>query len=214
MAPGPPAGGCLWELLSASAREDRARDGVLTFSAIAEVGRGKRDLGSRIDTYPTTQGEWLVRAVQLGASAVWQAPSIPRLLMPADRQYPDLGGRDAIVTGQGAQSTLMFGAGLWSALLEWRSAWEDDETRYEAIQSIVREAVNVLEEVRAESNGFTAALDTATDAVWIYTVYLQRGATPPADAITTKLTSALGWLAAAVACTDAVMFAGFDEDPG
>ena len=200
-----------WERLSAAEREERTRDAVLTFSAIAEVGRGKQDLGDRVDTYPTTLGEWLVRTVQLGAGAVWQAPSIPLLLMPGDEHYPDIRGRDAIVRTQAAQSALMFGAGLWSALLEWRSAWADDQAQYLAIEAIVQDAVAALDEVREESNGFAHALEAAADAVWTYTVYLERGGTASADAITAKLTDALSLLAAAVACTDTVMFAGFDD---
>ena len=164
-----------WELLSADGREERARDAVLTFSAIAEVGRGNQDLGHRVDTYPTTQGEWLVRAVQLGAGAVWQAPSIPLLLMPGEERYPDIRGRNAITRTQAAQNTLLFGAGLWSALLEWRPAWGDDEAQYAAIEAIVEYAVKVVEEVREESDGFAHALDDAADAVWTYTVYLSAG---------------------------------------
>lgn len=198
-----------WELLSDEVRADRARDAVLTFIAIADIGRQKQDLGERTDTYPTTHGEWLVRAVQLGAGAVWQAPSIPLLLMPGDSRYPDVRGRDAMVRTQAAQRTLIFGGGLWSALLGWRCAWDDDDAQYAAIEEIVDYAVTVLEEVREESDGFAHSLNYATDAVWTYTVYLERGATPPADAITKKLTDALGWLAAAVACTDTVVFSGF-----
>lgn len=200
-----------WERLSAAEREERTRDAVLTFSAIAEVSRGKQDLGDRVDTYPTTLGEWLVRTVQLGAGAVWQAPSIPLLLMPGDAHYPDIRARAAMTRMQAAQGALKFGAGLWSALLEWRSAWADDRAQYTAIEEIVQGAVAALDDVREESNGFALALEAAADAVWTYTVYLERGATASPDAIAAKLTEALGWLAAAVACTDTVMFAGFDD---
>jgi len=133
------------------------------------------------------------------------------LASPGEERYPDIRGRDAIIRTQAAQSTLTFGAGLWSALLEWRSAWADDEARYAAI---VEYAVKVFDEVREESDGFARALDDATDAVWTYTVYLEREARPPADAITKKLTDALGWLAAAVACTDTLMFSGLIEPSG
>lgn len=200
-----------WELLSIGEREDRARDAILTFSAIAVHGRDTQRLGIRLDTYPTTKGEWLARTVQLGADAVWQAPSIPLLLMPGGDRYPEIPSHRAGVRTQAAQSALAFGAGLWSALLEWRSAWADDEAIYVAIEAIVEDALEVLDEVREESNGFASALSTAADAAWTYTVYVERGAQPPEDAITAKLTEALGWLAAAVASTDTVLFSGYAE---
>jgi hypothetical protein len=201
-----------WELLSATARLARLHATLLTFGALADVGRDDQDLGSRVDTYPTSLGEWLARAVQIGASAVWQAPSIPLLLMaPDDRGYPRPAiGRES-TRRQGAQSVLSFGAALWSALLELRSAWADDELQHRLVEAIADEAFDMLDEVREETDGFSNALRGAADAVWTFTVYVQRGATAPPDAIADMLAGALAWLAAAVACTDTIAFSGLDD---
>jgi len=69
----------------------------------------------------------------------------------------------------------------------------------------------MLEEVRDENDGFCHALSGATDAVWTFVVYRERGATAPADAIDKKLVGALAWLTAAVACTDTVALSGLGE---
>ena len=106
---------------------------------------------------------------------------------------------------------MTFGAALWSALVELRGTWDDEETQHDTVEPIVSAAFEMLEEVRDESDGFCHALADATDAVWTFVVYRERGATAPADAIDRKLLDALAWLTTAVACTDTVALSGLGE---
>ncbi len=86
-----------------------------------------------------------------------------------------------------------------------RDAWHDDEQRATARRSVIDDAGDVLDEVRAESNGFARAVAALGDAVFVFAAHVERGGNPPRVEIATCLEDALGWLCAAIACTDALL---------
>lgn len=108
---------------------------------------------------------------------------------------------------QGAEALLTFGAALWSALLEVRGAWDDDDATAAARSEVIDEARSRLDEVRAESDGFPRALEALGAAVFIFAAHVERGGSAPQPAITAKLADALAWLTAAAASTDVLPFA-------
>jgi len=120
-----------WELLSPRARRARLQDALNALDVIARLGHERQCLREHTAyTYPTSVGEWLAHAVQLAGGAIWQAPFIALLLPDAhEAGYPPLHSHRALTRTQGADSALTFGAALWSAVLEVRDAWHDDEQR-------------------------------------------------------------------------------------
>jgi hypothetical protein len=205
-----------WELLSPGARRARLDDVLNALDAIARTGHERRCLREHTaHVYPTTVGEWLAHAVQLAGGAIWQAPFIALLLPDAhEAGYPPLHSHRALTRAQGADSILTFGAALWSALLEVRDARHDDEQQATARRSIIDQADDVLAEVRAESDGFSGAVQALGDAVFVFAAHVERGGDTPRVEIARCLEGALGWLCAAIACTDALLFAGLSDAPG
>ena len=204
-----------WELLSPRARRARLQDALNALDVIARLGHERQCLREHTAyTYPTSVGEWLAHAVQLAGGAIWQAPFIALLLPDAhEAGYPPLHSHRALTRTQGADSALTFGAALWSAVLEVRDAWHDDEQRATARRSVIDNAGDVLDEVRAESDGFARAVQALGDAVFVFAAHVERGANTPRVEIATCLEDALGWLCAAIACTDALLFAGLSGTP-
>jgi len=144
-----------WELLSPRARRARLHDALSTLDVIARLGHERGCLREHTAyVYPTSVGEWLAHAVQLAGGATWQAPFIPLLLPDAhEAGYPPLHIHRTVTRAQGADSVLTFGAAVWSALLEVRDAWHDDEQQATAQRRVIDRAGDVLDEVRAESDG-------------------------------------------------------------
>jgi len=204
-----------WELLSLRARRARLQDALNALDVIARLGHERQCLREHTAyTYPTSVGEWLAHAVQLAGGAIWQAPFIP-LLLPNTHEagYPPLHSHRALTRTQGADNALTFGAALWSAALEVRDAWHDDEQRATARRSVIDNAGDVLDEVRAESDGFARAVQALGDAVFVFAAHVERGGSTPRVEIATCLEDALAWLCAAIACTDALLFAGLSDAP-
>lgn len=198
-----------WELLSEDARVARLEDALGAFGAVAELGRENKALRPHTAyTYPTSLGEWLGHAVELAGEAMWQAPFIPLLLPDGHEEgYPPVRPAREITRAQGAEALLTFGAALWSALLEIRGIWDDDDARAAARSEVIDDARSTLDEVRAESDGFPRALGALGAAVFIFAAHVERGGSAPQTAITAKLVDALAWLTAAVASTDVLPFA-------
>ena len=128
-----------WELLSPRARRARLQDALNALDVIARLGHERQCLREHTAyTYPTSVGEWLAHAVQLAGGAIWQAPFIALLLPDAhEAGYPPLHSHRALTRTQGADSALTFGAALWSAVLEVRDAWHDDEQRATVRRSVI-----------------------------------------------------------------------------
>lgn len=204
-----------WELLSPGARRARLHDTLLALDVIARLGHERGCLREQTAyVYPTSVGEWLAHAVQLAGGATWQAPFIPLLLPDAhEAGYPPLHIHRTVMREQGADSVLTFGAALWSAVLDVRDAWHDDEQQATAQRRVIDRAGDVLEEVRAESDGFTGAVQALGDAVFVFAAHVERGGDTPRVEIATCLEEALRWLCAAIACTDALLFAGLSDAP-
>jgi len=204
-----------WELLSPRARRARLPDALNALDVIARLGHERQCLREHTAyTYPTSVGEWLAHAVQLAGGAIWQAPFIALLLPDAhEAGYPPLHSHRALTRTQGADSALTFGAALWSAVLEVRDAWHDDEKRATARSSVINQAGDVLDEVRAESDGLARAVQALGDAVFVFAAHVERGGNTPRVEIATYLEDALGWLCAAIACTDALLFTGLSDAP-
>ena len=204
-----------WELLSPRARRARLHDALSTLDVIARLGHERGCLREHTAyVYPTSVGEWLAHAVQLAGGAIWQAPFIPLLLLDAhEAGYPPMHADRAPTRAQGADSVLTFGAALWSAVLEARDAWHDDEQQTTLRRSVIDRAGDILDEVRAESDGFTGAVQALGDAVFVFAAHVERGGNTPRVEIATCLEDALGWLCAAIACTDALLFAGLSDAP-
>lgn len=51
------------------------------------------------------------------------------------------------------------------------------------------------------------------DAVFVFAAHVERGGNAPRVEIATCLEDALGWLCAAIACTDVLAFAGLSDAP-
>ena len=204
-----------WELLSPWARRARAGDALNALDVIARLGHERGCLREHTAyVYPTSVGEWLAHGVQLAGGAIWQAPFIPRLLLDAhEAGYPPLHGHRAGTRAQGADSVLTFGAALWSGLLEVRDGWHDDDRQATVRRGVIDRAAAVLEEVRAESDGLTGAVQALGDAVFVFAAHVERGGDTPRVEIATCLQDALGWLCAAIACTDVLRFAGLSDAP-
>lgn len=170
-----------WELLSPRARRARLQDVLNALDVIARRGHERQCLREHTAyTYPTSVGEWLAHAVQLAGGAIWQAPFIPLLLPDAhEAGYPPLHSHRALTRTQGADSGLTFGAALWSAVLEVRDAWRDDEQQATARRTLIDQAGDVLDEVRAESDGFARAVQALGDAVFVFAAHVERGANTP-----------------------------------
>ena len=206
-----------WVLLSDERRETRVRDALLAVIATAEVARQKGTLLEQSAyVYPTSLGEWLGHGVELAGNAFWQAPFVPMLLPDGGRRSDTfVARRNMVPANQGAGMVVRFGAALWSALMVAAELPLGQSDAAEAVEdAIIAEGLAVLDEVRAEHNGCSSALNHLGSAVFVLAAHLERGGEPDRQAIGKHLNLALSWLTAAIATTDVLELLGLASGDG
>ncbi|MCA1680474.1 MAG: hypothetical protein LC777_16745 [Actinobacteria bacterium] len=65
----------------------------------------------------------------------------------------------------------------------------------------------------AHEAGCPRAVQALGDAVFVFAAHVERGGDTPRVEIATCLEDALAWLCSAIACTDALLFAGLSDAP-